>query len=119
MVIRRMNEIIAGSATAYGVEAELIYNLGYPATVNDPARAEFAASVAREIGLSVDAAATKDTSAEDFSYFLEARPGAYLFLGNGESAGLHSPSYNFNDEAAPYGASFFARIAEKALPIKG
>jgi hippurate hydrolase len=55
--------------------------------------------------------------AEDFSYMLEERPGAYLFLGQGEAAGLHHPRFNFNDEAAPYGASFFARLVERALPL--
>ena len=55
--------------------------------------------------------------AEDFAYLLEERPGCYLFLGQGDSAGLHHPAYNFNDEAAPYGASFFARLVERAQPL--
>jgi hippurate hydrolase len=55
--------------------------------------------------------------AEDFSYMLEARPGAYLFIGNGDSAGLHHQKYNYNDETTAYGATFFARLIEKALPL--
>ncbi len=58
----------------------------------------------------------REMGSEDFSYMLEARPGAYLFLGTGPGAGLHHPAYDFNDEAAPIGASFFARLVEKAQP---
>ena len=54
--------------------------------------------------------------AEDFSYMLESRPGAYLFLGQGEAAGLHHPEFDFNDASAPFGASFFARLVERAQP---
>ncbi|MCW8844078.1 MAG: amidohydrolase, partial [Rhodobacteraceae bacterium] len=57
--------------------------------------------------------------AEDFSYMLEERPGAYLFIGQGESAGLHHPNYDFNDAVSPVGASFFARLVERALPLEG
>ena len=59
----------------------------------------------------------REMGAEDFSYMLKARPGAYLFLGQGEGAGLHHPKYNFNDDIAPVGASFFARIVEIAQPL--
>ena len=65
----------------------------------------------------VDPDRGQEMGAEDFSYMLEARPGAYLFLGIGEAAGLHNPNYDFNDDAAPYGASFFARLVEKAQPV--
>ncbi|SHI32711.1 M20 aminoacylase family protein [Wenxinia saemankumensis] len=116
MARRRMEEIVAGTAAAHGVEAELVYHVEYPATINDPARAVFAAEVASEIGLSVEPAMDPEMGAEDFAYMLQARPGAYLFLGNGDSAGLHDPRYDFDDAAAPYGASFFARLVERALP---
>lgn len=118
MVKRRMKEITDGQAASYGVEAVLDYEMGYPATVNDPAKSEFAANVAREISGAnrVVAEAGREMGAEDFSYMLQARPGAYLFLGQGEGAGLHSPEYNFNDEIAPVGASFFARLVETAQP---
>mgnify|MGYP001552200722 FL=1 len=55
---------------------------------------------------------------EDFSYFLEQRPGAYVFMGNGDSAMCHHPAYNFDDEAIPYGCSFFAELVEQRLPAK-
>ena len=65
----------------------------------------------------VDANAPREMGSEDFSYMLEARPGAYLFMGTGPGAGLHHPAYDFNDEAAPIGASFFARLVEEAQPV--
>ncbi|NBT30763.1 MAG: amidohydrolase [Rhodobacteraceae bacterium] len=119
MVIRRMEEIVAGQAAAYGVKAELRYEVGYPATINDPHRTEFAAEVAREISgdAAVEANGGREMGAEDFAYFLEHRPGAYLFVGNGDTAGLHHPKFDFDDNVSPVGASFFARIVEKALPI--
>ena len=118
MVIRRMEEIVAGQAAAYGVQATLDYQTQYPATINDAGRAAFAAAVAADIA-PTEPDCGREMGAEDFSYMLQARPGAYLFVGNGDSAGLHHPRYEFNDETAPYGASFFARIAEKALPLGG
>lgn len=119
MVEARMGEIVAGQGASFGVEAKLDYKRSYPATVNDPAKTEFAVGVAEEIAGkdAVDGAQWREMGAEDFSYMLEERPGAYLFLGQGEAAGLHHPRFNFNDEAAPYGASFFARLVEKAQPL--
>ena len=115
MVHKRLTEIVSGHAAAYNVQAELTYECGYPATINDPAKTAFAADVAREISPNVDAARQYEMGAEDFSYFLEKRPGAYVFVGNGDSAGLHHPAYDFNDAALPLGASFFARVVEKKL----
>ena len=65
----------------------------------------------------MDARAPREMGAEDFSYMLEARPGAYLFIGQGPGAGLHHAAYDFNDDVAPIGASFFARLAERAQPL--
>jgi hippurate hydrolase len=120
MVIRRMEEIVAGVASGYGVSGRIDYRRHYPPTVNDPHRAEFAAEVAAEIvGVErVDPAATREMGAEDFSYMLEARPGAYLFLGQGPGPVCHHPAYDFNDRIAPIGASFFARIVERASPFE-
>ncbi|WP_114964712.1 amidohydrolase [Alkalilacustris brevis] len=123
MVQKRMAEIVAGHAAAYGVEAVLDYDVGYPATINDPARAAFVAEVAAEVagpGAVLPSAPTM--GAEDFSYMLQARPGAYLFLGAGReggspAAGLHHPAFDFNDAVAPLGASLLARLAERALPV--
>ncbi len=117
MVMARMEAIVAGQAAAYGVEAELTYEVGYPATVNNPDQTEFAAEVAREISSDVVADAGREMGAEDFAYMLEKRPGAYLFVGNGDTAGLHHPAYDFDDTIAPVGASFFARLVERALPV--
>ncbi|MEP2715206.1 M20 aminoacylase family protein [Pseudophaeobacter sp.] len=119
MVMRRMEEIVAGQAASYGVTAELEYEIGYPATINNPEKAGFAVDVAREISGAdnVEPEGGREMGAEDFSYMLNARPGAYLFLGQGEGAGLHHPKYNFNDEIAPIGASFFARLVERAQPL--
>ncbi|MBU2357476.1 MAG: amidohydrolase, partial [Alphaproteobacteria bacterium] len=99
MVIRRLEEIVQGHAASFGVTATLDYGNGDPATVNDPDCAAFAASVAAEVS-SCNANAPREMGAEDFSYMLEARPGAYLFVGNGDTAGLHHPKYDFNDETA-------------------
>ena len=116
---RRVEEIVAGQAASYGVKAELDYEWGYPATVNHPAQAEFAAAVARDIAgdVAVNANSPKEMGSEDFSYMLESRPGAYLFLGTGPGAGLHHPAFDFNDDAAPIGASFFAKLVETAQPL--
>lgn len=116
---KRFHEIVEGHAAAYGVAARVEYDWGYPPTVNHAAQAAFAAEVAREISgeAAVLADAGKEMGAEDFSYMLEARPGAYLFLGTGPGAGLHHAAFDFNDEAAPVGASFFARLVERALPL--
>jgi hippurate hydrolase len=119
MVMTRMEEIVKGQAIAYGVEAELTYDIGYPATSNHAENAAKAAEVAREIAGAdrVDDNTPAGMGAEDFAYFLQARPGAYLFMGQGESAGLHHPKYDFNDDAAPIGASFFARLVERLQPV--
>ncbi|SFT76491.1 M20 aminoacylase family protein [Sedimentitalea nanhaiensis] len=119
MVMERMQAIVDGQAASYGVQARLDYEIGYPATVNDAKKATFAAGVAGEVAGEnrVVAEAGREMGAEDFAYMLQARPGAYLFLGQGEGAGLHHPKYNFNDEVAPVGASFFARLVERAQPL--
>lgn len=118
MVIERMGQIVAGQAVSYGVEARLDYETGYPATINDPDKARFASDIAGEIAgdNNVIREGGREMGAEDFSFMLQARPGAYLFLGQGEGAGLHHPQYNFNDDVAAVGASFFARLVERAQP---
>jgi hippurate hydrolase len=116
---KRFHEIVEGHALAYGVTARVEYDWGYPATINHEDETDFAAAVAREIvgPDAVDARANREMGSEDFSYMLEARPGAYLFLGTGPGAGLHHAAFDFNDEAAPVGASFFARLVERAQPV--
>jgi hippurate hydrolase len=119
MVKRRMEEIVAGQAASFGVTARLDYEEGYPPTINDPEAAGFAVSVAEEIvgPDAVEGDGVKEMGAEDFAFFLEKVPGAYLFLGNGETAMVHHPEYDFDDRAAPVGASFLARAVERALPM--
>ena len=119
MVWTRLQEIVTGQAASFAVEATLRIERGYPATVNEAECTEFAADVAREVvgEAQVEADRSREMGAEDFSYMLEKRPGAYLFLGQGEAAGLHHPRFNFNDEVAPVGASFFARLVERAQPV--
>ena len=116
---KRFVEIVEGHAAAYNVQARIDYDWGYPATVNHPDEAAFAAQVAAEIvgPEATNGNANRKMGSEDFSYMLEARPGAYLFLGTGPGAGLHHPAFDFNDEAAPIGASFFARLVERAQPL--
>ncbi len=121
LIERRLRAIVDGQAASFGVTAEVDYEIGYPATINDANSTAFAVDVAREVAgeAGVDDAHLAEMGAEDFAYFLEHRPGAYLFVGNGDSAGLHHASYDFCDETAAYGASFFARLIERALPVSG
>ncbi|SLN18683.1 M20 aminoacylase family protein [Pseudooctadecabacter jejudonensis] len=119
MVKRRMAEIVEGHARAFNVEATLRYEEGFPPTINTPQETSFAVEVAREVAAqgTVTPDVAPEMGAEDFAYFLNERPGCYLFVGNGDTAGLHQPNYDFDDNTAPYGASFFARVAERALPL--
>ena len=114
---KRIREIAAGLAAAAGGRARVEYRRGYPATVNHAAQTEFAAKVARKVvGESrVDSNVAPVMGAEDFSFMLEARPGAFIFLGNGDSAKLHHPAYDFNDAALPYGMSYWVELVETAL----
>ena len=120
MVERRLGEIVAGQAASYGVAATLRYERGYPATVNDAEAAGFAARVAADVvgANAVTPETGREMGAEDFAYMLQARPGAYLFLGSGPGPVCHSPDYDFNDRIAPVGASFFARLVEMAQPLR-
>ena len=119
MVINRMEKIISGFSISFEVDAKFNYKKGYPPTINHEEKTNFAIEVAKEVCGSdkVLTSVEKEMGAEDFSYMLQKRPGAYLFMGIGEGAGLHNPNYDFNDAAAPVGASFFARLIEKALPL--
>ena len=120
MVRARMAEITEFQARSFGMTARLDYVEGYPPTINHPAQAAFAVEVAREVvgADAVVADCPPIMPGEDFAYMLEARPGAYLFLGQGDTPTCHHPAYDFNDAIAPVGASFFARLVERALPLK-
>ena len=114
---QRLDEIVQGHAAAFNLESELTILPGYPPTVNDPERTAFAAEVAREVAARVDDRMTPEMGAEDFSFMLEARPGAFLMLGNGDTPMCHHPAFVFDDRALPLGASTFARLVERALPL--
>ncbi len=121
MVQQRLAAICRGIAETYEVSVDLTYNIGYPATTNDADMVKLAADVAREIVGEDNVVDDQqpEMGAEDFSYMLEKRPGAYLFLGQGDGPGVHNTSYDFNDEISPIGASFFARMVEVRQPVKG
>ncbi len=118
--VTRMREMAEGIAAAHGARATLDYSFGNPVTVNDADQAAFAAEVARDVAGAANVRDTRppEMGGEDFSFMLQARPGAYIFLGQGDSAPLHHPDYDFNDEAAPLGASLFARLVEIAQPAR-
>jgi amidohydrolase len=120
LVERRLGEIARGIALVHGAEARIDYRRGYPPTINRAAEAKFAADVAAEIfgAEHVIRDIAPSMGAEDFSYMLNARPGAMVWLGNGPGEGgcfLHNARYDFNDAAIPYGVSFFVRLTEKFL----
>lgn len=119
MVFERMAQIVEGYGAAHGVEAELEIEEGYPPTVNHAEQTAFAVEVAKEVAGAAPVVddVEKVSGAEDFAFMLQERPGAYVFLGAGPGAGLHHPEYNFNDEIAPIGASFLAKLVETAQPI--
>jgi len=120
MVRQRIKSICNGIADSYGVKVSLDYHVDYPATINNPAKVEVAVKVAEDVvgAGNVIPDQPAEMGAEDFSFMLEHRPGAYLFLGQGDGAGVHHPAYNFNDEISPIGASFFARLVETQQPLK-
>jgi len=116
----RIRAIVENVGAAFGARVSLDYNRGYPVTLNDPAKAEFMAEVAKAVAgeNAVDTAVAPLMGAEDFSFMLEKRPGAYIFVGNGDTAGVHHPAYDFNDEATPYGVSLWAKIVETGMPAR-
>jgi hippurate hydrolase len=116
-VERRVKEIAEGTALTLGGQAVVDYQRGYPVTVNAEAETRHAAAVARTVGLSVNEDTPPLMGAEDFSYMLLERPGAYIFMGNGDTAMVHHPEYNFDDRAIPYGSSWYAAMAEARLPV--
>jgi len=124
MAQRRIAEIAGKVAEAFGASAEVRYTRGYPATVNTPAESQFAARVGERVfGKGrVITEFEPVMGGEDFSYMLLARPGAYVFLGQGGGPGacfLHNANYDFNDEVIPLGAGYLAALVEEALPVEG
>ncbi len=111
----RLTAIAQLTSQSFGAEAEVIYHHGYPCMVNHEAQTDFAAQVATKVsGECADAPLVM--GGEDFAYMLEERPGAYILVGNGDSADVHHPEYNFNDEVIPSGCSWWAGIVEERMP---
>ncbi|MGV1830430.1 M20 aminoacylase family protein [Agrobacterium vitis] len=117
MAERRIREIVAGIASAHGAEAEVIYERPCPVTANHPEETDNAARAAIDIvgEGNVNTDVDPSMAGEDFAFMLKARPGAYIMIGNGNTAGLHNPAYDFNDEAIAYGISYWVRLAEQRL----
>jgi len=118
LIERRIGEVVDATAKLHGATAKAIYERLYPVTNNHPRQTEFAASVAAQVAGAekVDTNIAPVMGGEDFSFMLEARPGAFIFIGNGNTAGVHHPQYDFNDAAIPAGISYWARLVETAMP---
>lgn len=112
----RLKAVTKGIVETFGGKAEVNYRRGYPVVENSPEQSAFAAEVAATVvgDERVDANTDPKMGGEDFSYMLQARPGAYVFLGNGPTSELHSDTYDFNDEIIPVGVSFFVKLVESA-----
>ena len=120
---KRFREIVGKVADAMGCTTEIQYTRGYPPTINSAHEAQFAARVGERLFGKGNVITEHEPTmgGEDFSYMLQARPGAYVFLGQGGTPGgcfLHNPNYDFNDEVIPLGAGYLAALVEESLPIK-
>jgi amidohydrolase len=118
MAEERINRVAENIASSFGATARVSYERGYPVMVNAEKQTEFAIKVAKKVAGEerVQAQTPAIMGAEDFSYMLEERPGAYILVGNGEGAMVHHPKYNFNDEAIPAGCSYWAQLVETGMP---
>ncbi|SDU41323.1 M20 aminoacylase family protein [Stappia sp. ES.058] len=117
MAEARLKQIVPTIAEAFGAKATIHYKRDYPITSNHEAQTEFAAGIAREIAGAdnVDTDVAPTMGGEDFSFMLEERPGAFIFAGNGDTAMLHHPAYDFNDELIPVGCSYWVKLVETAM----
>jgi hippurate hydrolase len=114
---KRLHQVVEATAAAYGAKAKLTYQRNYPVLMNHERETDFAAGVAKQIvgERLVDTSLPPMMGGEDFSFMLRARPGAFIWVGNGDSAGLHHPAYNFNDDVIPIGTSYWVKLVETAL----
>ncbi|KAE9629646.1 M20 aminoacylase family protein [Parasedimentitalea maritima] len=112
----RVRRIATDTASAFGATAEINWDAGYPATINTPDETVYAADAARAVAGTVNDNAQPIMPSEDFAYMLEERPGAYISIGNGDSAMCHHPAFDFNDDAIPAGCSWFAELVERRMP---
>jgi hippurate hydrolase len=113
----RLKQIINGLVAAHGAQADISFHRNYPVTVNHATETTHAIATASDIAGAANVNSEVDPmmGGEDFSYMLNARPGAFIFIGNGDSAGLHNPAYDFNDEVIAHGISYWVRLAEQRL----
>jgi len=113
----RMQQIVESIAAAHGAVGVLHYERNCPVTANHEAEMGHALAVAREVAgpANVDPDVAPSMAGEDFAFMLKKRPGAFIFIGNGESAGLHNPAYDFNDDIIASGISYWVRLAEQRL----
>ncbi|KAF0675630.1 M20 aminoacylase family protein [Profundibacterium mesophilum] len=112
----RLHRIAEQTALAFGAAARIDYTRNYPVMVNETDSTRFAADVARQVAGGC-AEAPLIMGGEDFAFMLEARPGAYILVGNGDTAPVHHPEYDFNDEAIPAGCSWWVQLAEQRMPL--
>src|SRR5712672_844564 len=116
LVERRVREVVAGMAQISGAKIDLEYERCYPVVVNHASQTDLATQVAKEVAGDANVHDTPPMmGAEDFAYMLEQRPGAFIFCGNGDSAGLHHPAYNFDDDAIVFGTSYWIKLVENTL----
>ncbi|WP_299666071.1 M20 aminoacylase family protein [uncultured Ruegeria sp.] len=113
----RVRRIAEDTASAFGASAEMTWTPGYPVTVNTETETGYAAEAAEAVSGKVNDSTDPIMPSEDFAYMLEERPGAYIFIGNGDTAMCHHPEYNFDDDAIPAGCSWFAELVERRLPV--
>jgi amidohydrolase len=113
---KRVISIAEATAAAFGAKAKVSYSRGYPVMINAERETVFAADAARKIAGDVITDAPTIMGGEDFAYMLNARPGAYILVGNGDTAMVHHPKYNFDDNAIPAGTSWWAEIVESRMP---
>ena len=119
MAQEKITQLIKNTGLAFGANVELDYDRGYPVMINSDLETSHMIKAAKNVAgdKNVDDNASQVMGAEDFSYMLEERPGAYIRVGNGNTASLHHPKYDFNDESIPFGTSFWVELTETRLPF--
>ncbi|MGZ5872340.1 MAG: M20 aminoacylase family protein [Bradyrhizobium sp.] len=116
LVEKRVREVVDGVARMTGAKIDLKYERGYPVVVNHASQTDVAIQVAKQVAGDTNVHEMPPLmGGEDFAYMLEQRPGAFIFCGNGDSAGLHHPAYDFNDEAIVFGTSYWIKLVENTL----
>ena len=115
---KRMKEIAEGIATTFGATADFTFMPGYPSMVNHHTETKYAQEAAQKVTGQCNEAPLV-MGGEDFAYMLEERPGAYILVGNGDTASVHHPEYDFNDDAIPAGCSWWVEVVEGRMPTTG